>query len=71
MFISPESRLKHQPALTALLLLLSHLEPLAKQEAFAPGRGARGGAVGPGRVLVAGRRDFDGGQLKVLFGSRA
>lgn len=61
----------HQPALTDLLLLLPNLQPLPQQEALASRRGAGRGAAGPGResVLVAGRRDLDGGQLEVLLGA--
>ena len=62
----------HQPALAAVLLLLAHPQPLAEQEALAAWRGAGRGTVGPGGygVLVAGRRDLDGGQLQVLLGGR-
>lgn len=62
----------HQPALTALLLFLPDLQPLPQQEALAARRGAGRGAAGPGgeSVLVAGRRDLDGGQLQVLLGAR-
>lgn len=63
----------YRPALTALLLLLSDLQPLPQQEALASRRGAGCGAPGPGgrAVLVAGRGDLDGGQLQVLLGARA
>lgn len=58
----------YPPALAGMLLPFPHLEPLAKQEALASGRGAGGGAVGPGGcVLVAGRRDLDGRQLEVIL----
>lgn len=63
----------YRPALTALLLLLSDLQPLPQQEALSSRRGAGRGAPGPGRraVLVAGRRDLNRWQLQVLLGARA
>lgn len=62
----------YRPALTALLLLLSDLQPLPQQEALPSRRGAGRGAPGPGRraVLIAGRRDLNGRQLQVLLGAR-
>lgn len=63
----------YQPALTALLLLLSDLQPLLQQETLASWRGAGRGAVRPGRegVFVAGWRDLNGRQLKVFLGAGA
>lgn len=60
-------------ALTDLLLLLSDLQPLPQQETLASRRGAGRGASRPGRggIFVAGRRDLNGGQLKVLLGAGA
>lgn len=61
----------YQPALTALLLLLSDLQPLPQQETLASRRGAGRGAVRPGRggVFIAGWRDLNGRQLEVFLGA--
>lgn len=66
-------RVRYQPAFTALLLLLSDLQPLPQQETLAPRRGTGRGASRPGGggVFVAGWRDLDGGQLEVFFGGGA
>lgn len=61
----------YRPALTALLLLVTPSEPLAQEEAPPPRGGTGRGAVGPGRIFVAGWRDLDGGELQVLLGTGA
>lgn len=61
----------YQPALTALLLLLSDFQPLPQQETLAARGGAGCGASRPGRggIFIAGRRDLNGRQLEVLLGA--
>lgn len=59
-------RPKNIPALT-VFLLLSHTQPLPKEEALAPRGGTGCGAVGPGSVLITGRGDFNGWELQVFL----
>lgn len=57
---------KNIPALT-VFLLLSHTQPLPKEEALAPRGGTGCRAVGPRSVLITGGRDFNGWELQVFL----